>query len=233
MDSSKMNISILIPSKNNPEKLNQNINKSSFGGIFKKVHYYILVDSEDEKKQYLGVIKNDDVTVIDKLLNYQSQRYSYLLNTTKSDYYMFASDDIIIEAKADDIKVNTNIKIFHAINENKHIINHPIISDKIKNEIIELLLKYDLKYICVDTLISFTFSKNEKSHLPFMIDHKSPPIDPNKFKYYIDDIIEFLKINLSNGDFLKKISFNNLKITYSLILDLLSANKNRFFRKFN
>ena len=133
MDSSKMNISILIPSKNNQEKLNQNINKSSFGGIFKKVHYYILVDSEDEKKQYLGVIKNDDVTVMDKLLNYQSQRYSYLLNTTKSDYYMFASDDIIIEAKADDIKVNTNIKIFHAINENKHIINHPIISDKIKN----------------------------------------------------------------------------------------------------
>lgn len=226
-----MNISILIPSKNNPERLKQNINKSSFGGIFNKVNYYILVDSDAEKKKYLDIIKNRDVSVINKLFNYQTQRYIYLLNMTKSDFYMIASDDIFFEARDDDIKININKKVLHSINENNYIINHPIISDSVKNKIIKLFSNYNLKYLCIDTIISFMFSKNEKTHLPFTINHMSSPIDPNKFDYYINDILEFFKIIFLKGYFIRNISFNNFKIIYSLILDLLSAYKNRFLRK--
>lgn len=226
-----MNISILIPSKNNPEKLNQNINKSSFEGIFKKVHYYILLDSEDEKKQYLDVIKNEDVTIINKLFAYQSQRYCYMLDLIKSDFYMIASDDIIIQQTIGDIEFNDNLKVLHAINENNYIINHPIISDKIKYKIIEIFSKYNFKYICIDTIISFMFSKNEKFHIPIKISHMKTFTNHNRYDNYIHDILLFFKVIIFKGYFIKKVNFDNFKIIYSLILDFLSANKNKFIIK--
>ncbi len=223
-----MNISILIPSKERSIQLKENILKSKFPHIFKKVNYLILVDSNEEKQKYQKALSGlSNVEIFVKRSKFQSKRYAYLLDKSVADYYLIGSDDIYFENTDLNYKFDHKCNVLNCINEDKLIINHPIISEKVKKNLIYLLDKYNFNSLCIDTLISFNCNKNQRQSISLVANHLNfkKQITKSMYKTYLHDLIIFLIYALLNflkfGDFKRNIIF-----IFFIIIDMLSAIKN-------
>ena len=225
-----MNLAILIPSKKRSEQLLKNISKSNINSSSINLEYHILVDNYEEYIEYKKILFQQNIKIYFKYFKYQSHRYAYLLKKTISDYYLIFSDDVFINFLDKKINYLKNDKLFCAENENKILVNHPIISDNIKDKVINILSNCKFSRICVDTILSYYFSSNSKETFPINIIHQQIFYPSKKnYKIFQKDILAFFKYIVLNK---KTISGSKLFVKVYLIilllLDLLSAKKNYY-----
>lgn len=223
-----MHLNILIPSKENPLQLKENILKNEFPQIFKKIKYYVLVDSIEEKQQYQNTVSRiGNVDILIKKFEFQSERYAYLLSISEGDYYLIGSDDVYFKVKHSNNNLDIKSNVLSCINEDELIINHPLVSNRIKKNLIDLLYKYNFKTLCIDTLISFYCKKKQRQFINLDAYHLNlnKKISKTMYRSYTQDLFNFFIFAILNsfkfGD-LKR----NLIFIFFILKDLLSASKN-------
>ena len=227
-----MKINILIPSKNNSKKLLVNIEKNKFIESI-KFQYLILVDTLEEEIAYKAKLSHlQNVIIIKKKLSYQSDRYVYLLNYKDADLYLICSDDVFFDLN-EQIVCNLSLPlVLNCSNEKNLIANHPLITNRFKQKVIEIFNEYKFSKLCIDTLICFIVSKQDRITINMKANHENYKQKISKFTYnlYIKDLYTFLKFILlkffTYGNLIKNTSF-----LYCISIDLLSAIKNLIFKK--
>jgi len=227
-----MKINILIPSKNNSKKLLFNIEKNKFIESI-KLQYLVLVDTLQEEIEYKEKLSHfQNVIIIRKRLNYQSDRYSLLLNYKDADLYLISSDDVFFELN-EQIVCNLSLPlVLNCSNEKNLIANHPLITDEFKHKVVKIFNEYRFSILCIDSLICFLVNKQDRITINMKSNHDNFKIYISKFTYnlYVKDLYTFLKFTLSKfftyGNFIRNTSF-----LYSISINLLSAIKNYIFKK--
>lgn len=226
-----MKINILIPSKNNNKKLLENIKKNKFIKSI-NLQYLILVDSPEEETCYKESFSGfENVTIIKKNIKFQSDRYIYLLNYLNADLYLIGSDDVFFES-ADQIKCDLTLPlVLNCLNEQKQVVNHPLITNKFKYKVIKIFNDYKFIILCIDTLISFCASKEERVTINMKSSHNNYKKNITRLTYssYIRDLSMFLKFLFSKfftyGSFIRNTNF-----LFDVIIHILSATKNLIFK---
>ena len=226
-----MKINILIPSKNNNKKLLKNIKKNKFIKSI-NLQYLILVDSPEEETRYRETLSDfNNVTIINKKIKFQSDRYIYLLNYLDADLYLIGSDDVFFES-TDQIKCDlTQPLVLNCLNEQKQVVNHPLITNEFKYKVIEIFNDYKFIILCIDTLISFCASKKERVTINMKSNHNNHKKNITSLTYssYIRDLLVFFKFLFSR--FFTYVNFlRNTYFLYDLTIHFLSATKNFIFK---
>ena len=222
-----MKINILIPSKNNCKKLLDNIKKNYFIDST-DLHYLILVDTLEDEIIYSKTLTNlKNKTIIIKKLSFQSDRYIHLLNYKNADLYLIGADDVFFK-QTDYIDCNiASSQVLCCENEQKLIVNHPMITNEFKQKVIKLFYEYRFFTLCIDSLISFCSNREERVIIHMKSNHNNfkEKISRQTYRLYISDLLTFLKF-LSSKFFKYGNLLRNFFFLFSIVTDLLSAVKN-------